>query len=152
MEEMKMKKLMMSSVLVLFVLSGLTFGMGHAGHDHAFAHYVKAQEALAADNFADAKKALTDLSAAVKGDFKALVDKAANAADIAAMRKAFKPLSAMVAKKGAPEGYGVAYCPMADNNTGGYWVQKKGDIANPYFGSSMLRCGSFKEYKEMKKE
>lgn len=32
------------------------------------------------------------------------------------------------------------YCPMADK----YWLSKKKDIENPYYGSKMLTCGSVK--------
>ena len=34
-----------------------------------------------------------------------------------------------------------AYCPMARNNRGAAWLQTLGEINNPYFGASMLRCG-----------
>ena len=34
----------------------------------------------------------------------------------------------------------LAYCPMADKP----WLQKDKDIKNPYYGSAMLTCGSFK--------
>src|SRR5690606_8003572 len=37
------------------------------------------------------------------------------------------------------------YCPMAFDNTGGYWLSNEKDIKNPYFGSKMLKCGSVKE-------
>ncbi|MCP5050698.1 MAG: DUF3347 domain-containing protein [bacterium] len=147
-----MKKFIMCLALVMFVVSGTVLIAGdHGGKAKGFKHYVAVQEALAADNVDNAKKALTVLAAASTGEFKKLVESAANAADINAVRKAFKKISAKVAAKGAPEGFGVAYCPMADNNTGAYWVQVKGDISNPYFGSTMLRCGSFKAYKEKKK-
>ena len=33
------------------------------------------------------------------------------------------------------------YCPMAFNNTGGYWLSNTKDIRNPYFGDVMLKCG-----------
>ena len=33
------------------------------------------------------------------------------------------------------------YCPMAFNNTGGYWLSNSKEIRNPYFGSKMLKCG-----------
>lgn len=36
--------------------------------------------------------------------------------------------------------YRIAYCPMAKAS----WVQSGPVIANPYFGKSMLKCGSFK--------
>ncbi|MBF0225281.1 MAG: efflux RND transporter periplasmic adaptor subunit [Desulfobacterales bacterium] len=38
-----------------------------------------------------------------------------------------------------------AWCPMAFNNRGAYWLQKTEEIANPYFGEIMLRCGEIKE-------
>lgn len=37
------------------------------------------------------------------------------------------------------------YCPMANNDKGGYWFSNTKDINNPYFGESMLRCGETKE-------
>ena len=36
------------------------------------------------------------------------------------------------------------YCPMAFDNRGASWLQDSVEIANPYFGSKMLRCGSKK--------
>ena len=35
----------------------------------------------------------------------------------------------------------VQYCPMANDDTGGYWLSEEEDILNPYFGDEMLRCG-----------
>jgi Cu(I)/Ag(I) efflux system membrane fusion protein len=34
-----------------------------------------------------------------------------------------------------------AYCPMAFDDEGAYWLSEFEDIKNPYFGASMLRCG-----------
>ncbi|PIV80759.1 hypothetical protein COW53_07960 [bacterium CG17_big_fil_post_rev_8_21_14_2_50_64_8] len=34
------------------------------------------------------------------------------------------------------------HCPMANENKGGDWIQLKTTTANPYFGPSMLLCGS----------
>jgi hypothetical protein len=31
----------------------------------------------------------------------------------------------------------VAYCPMAKRS----WLQPEGELGNPYYGQSMLRCG-----------
>ena len=39
----------------------------------------------------------------------------------------------------------LEFCPMADNNNGGFWLSSEKEIRNPYFGSSMLKCGSVKE-------
>ncbi len=112
----------------------------------ALTHYVAAQEALAADDLDQARQALQDLVQSANPTLKPLAEKAASAADIAAVRVAFKPLSEEVRKGQIPEGYVVAYCPMADGDKGAHWVQKdQPQIANPYFGASMLRCGEFKE-------
>ena len=112
----------------------------------ALLHYVAAQEALAADDLDQARQALQDLVQSASPTLKPLAEKAASAADIAAVRVAFKPLSEEVRKGQIPEGYVVAYCPMADGDKGAHWVQKdQPQIANPYFGASMLRCGVFKE-------
>ena len=112
----------------------------------ALLHYVAAQEALAADDIDQARQALQDLVQNASPTLKPLAEKAASGADITAVRVAFKPLSEQVRKGQIPEGYVVAYCPMADGDNGAHWVQKdQPQIANPYFGASMLRCGVFKE-------
>ena len=112
----------------------------------ALLHYVAAQEALASDDLDQAHQALQDLVQSASPTLKPLAEKAASAADLATVRVAFKPLSEEVRKGQIPEGYVVAYCPMADGDTGAHWIQKdQPQIANPYFGASMLRCGVFKE-------
>jgi hypothetical protein len=37
------------------------------------------------------------------------------------------------------------HCPMVNKNQGAYWVSTNPEIRNPYFGSSMLKCGSNEE-------
>jgi Cu(I)/Ag(I) efflux system membrane fusion protein len=39
----------------------------------------------------------------------------------------------------------VAFCPMAFDNKGAYWLQKEETINNPYFGPKMLRCGEIRK-------
>jgi hypothetical protein len=39
----------------------------------------------------------------------------------------------------------VAYCPMAGNGKGGYWLSAQKEIKNPYYGDEMLECGEVKE-------
>ena len=61
-------------------------------------------------------------------------------------REAFGRMSeALVAyldaqKQKPGNGVRVAYCPMVRKP----WLQKDGPIQNPYYGASMLTCGSFK--------
>ncbi|MCB9719699.1 MAG: efflux RND transporter periplasmic adaptor subunit [Candidatus Omnitrophica bacterium] len=35
----------------------------------------------------------------------------------------------------------LAFCPMAFSGDGGHWIQDEKEIANPYYGERMLRCG-----------
>ena len=39
-----------------------------------------------------------------------------------------------------PAGVRVAFCPMAMRP----WLQRDGALRNPYYGSQMLTCGSFR--------
>jgi hypothetical protein len=103
------------------------------------AEYVRTQEALAADDFAEAQRALADLIAVADSVIEPLAQAAADAADIASMRSAFKPLSELLAGMDLPFGYARAYCPMYDG--GSNWVQTDGPVRNPYYGSMMLTCG-----------
>ena len=103
------------------------------------AEYVRAQEALAADDFEEAQRALADLIAIADSVVGPLARAAAGAGDIASMRSAFKPLSELLAGMDLPAGYARAYCPMYDG--GSNWVQVDGPVRNPYYGATMLTCG-----------
>lgn len=35
----------------------------------------------------------------------------------------------------------LQYCPMANQNTGAYWLSQDSEIRNPYYGEAMLTCG-----------
>ena len=65
--------------------------------------------------------------------------------DIKVQRQSFSDVSADVEKllEGALTSGAVykQYCPMAFNNTGGYWLSNTKEIRNPYFGDVMLKCG-----------
>ena len=108
----------------------------------AFQYYVASQEALAVDNFGEAGAALEKLASESTGDLKLLAEEAAQAPDVESMRLAFIPLSDEVAKADLPGGYVMAFCPMANNNQGANWVQKDGNLMNPYFGTAMQHCGT----------
>ena len=109
-------------------------------------NYIAAQEALSADNFDQAKTALTALAAESTGDFQKNIQDAATASDIDGMRMAFRSASDVLIKNGVPAEYAVAFCPMYQASKGGSkWVQRKGTIANPYTGKSMLTCGEFQK-------
>jgi len=72
-------------------------------------------------------------------------------ADIKEARDAFYHLSnAMISLH---ESYGhrgdqqffLAYCPMARDNQGAYWMQTSNVVNNSYWGAAMLRCGEIKK-------
>ena len=110
--------------------------------ESSFQYYVASQAALAIDNYDEAGAALEKLAAESTGDLKSLAEKATQAEDIESMRRSFIALSDQIAKMDLPEGYVVAFCPMANNSMGANWVQKDGAIMNPYFGTAMQDCGS----------
>jgi Cu(I)/Ag(I) efflux system membrane fusion protein len=115
--------------------------------------YLKAQTLLAedkTDGLAAAAKAIETAAAPLGKDgapVAAGAKKLAAAATLDAARSAFGELSlALIAysdasKAGLGKDLHVAYCPMADKP----WVQKGGDIKNPYYGSEMLSCGVIKK-------
>jgi hypothetical protein len=103
--------------------------------------YMDAATALAADDFDKAKVSLTALAKQSTGEMQSRAQTAANAPDIVAMRESFKELSAIASEMQLPPEYAVAFCPMYKG--GSKWVQKKETLANPYYGKTMLTCGSF---------
>ena len=103
------------------------------------ARYILVQEALASDNYTDAKVALKSLIPLVDLRIKSLVNSAAVAEDIETMRLNFKAISEYFAVLKLPKGFSRAYCPMYRG--GSDWVQEDGPIRNPYHGSKMLTCG-----------
>jgi hypothetical protein len=72
--------------------------------------------------------------------------KLGTAKDIAEARTAFADVSSALAeyaektKSGLGADVRVAYCPMLNKP----WLTKDKTIRNPYYGASMLTCGSFK--------
>ena len=71
-----------------------------------------------------------------------------DAADIEKRRLAFEPLSdnlwAVVDHFGCGSDVEVRrfHCPMAMDGAGAYWLQNHATVDNPYYGSTMRRCGS----------
>ncbi len=124
------------------------------------AQYISIQEALAADHNKGVQEAAKAIAAGAKkldpktvtGEhathYAGLPEKIAAAGealaketDIKAQREALKKLSqpfAMWATMSKPKGIDVVFCSMAK----GSWLQKAGEIRNPYYGASMLKCGS----------
>ncbi len=110
--------------------------------DSSLQHYIAAQLALAADDYSEARRALQQLAGEAAGEIEVLAEQAVQTEDIGSLRAAFKPLSDEIIGRALPEDYAVVFCPMADQGQGAHWVQRDGEVKNPYFGSAMLTCGS----------
>ena len=118
--------------------------------------YLEIQGHLAADRYADVKgpaRALASQATAMGKEGTELARAAtamAGAADLAAAREAFGPLSdAVIARVKADKTSDVArelragYCPMNRKS----WLQREEQVRNPYYGTSMLTCGELKPVK-----
>jgi hypothetical protein len=113
------------------------------------APYLRIQTTLAADSIdgvADAANAIVKAAGALGDDGASIVAAAravALADDLTKARATFGLLSDALIAHADEAGLGelkVAFCPMARKS----WIQADGEIANPYYGSAMLTCGSFK--------
>lgn len=121
----------------------------------AYTHYIHLKDALVASDAGEAKKAAGELQASLRAISNG-TNASDNAAKIAAssdldqQRIVFSDLSnemQTLVKEGklASGSLYVEYCPMANNNQGAFWLSNEKQIKNPYFGDSMLKCGSVKE-------
>ena len=137
---------------LLLAVVGLALGVGSAAAElpaEVAAPYLHIQATLAADSTDGVSEAAQSIVAAADdlGDAGAAIVMAASAVsladDLVKTRAAFGLLSDAVIKFSDDPGLGelkIAFCPMARKS----WIQEDGDIANPYHGSEMLRCGSFR--------
>ncbi len=156
--------------LLLSLAASAIFGVAAFAHDKAaplnddqkafLSQYEAVRAALAADDLAAVKKAASGIATTPKTPpvepltaeqkdrqekFAALVKKIATADSIKTARVEFKALSKRAIHYAeGKEGYFVANCPMVEGGEGD-WVQTSKKISNPYFGKSMLTCGSIKE-------
>jgi hypothetical protein len=116
-------------------------------------HYVMIQTELSKDSIKGLDTHTAAIAKAVKGDSMKMLsadvakqaESLGKAKDLKAARAAFKPLSESLIKyvvdnKAEKGPYREAYCPMVKAG----WLQMGKEIKNPYAGSEMLDCGSFK--------
>lgn len=127
--------------------------------------YLNWKDALTNDDFKEAQKNAANFKTALKKvdmglfkdeahmvwmDFQGRLAKnlehIQHFSDIEQLRKAFQSVSVTMIEMTnsfAPLGKTiyVQHCPMADNNKGADWLSSEKEIKNPYFGSSMLKCG-----------
>lgn len=114
--------------------------------------YFDVKDALVSDDPAKAKEAAAALVTST-GDYADALNESLNTIastdDIEAQRVAFETLSMNLYDAAKEGGAGMTiykqYCPMAFDDKGAFWLSSEKQILNPYFGASMLRCGSVKE-------
>lgn len=120
--------------------------------NEVYQHYIHLKTALVNEDHTEATAGAEMLAKALKDagiESKIIVGMVA-AKDLKGKRAQFSELStelAEVFKKSKIES-GVIYkqyCPMANDNNGGYWLASEKKIQNPYYGSKMMTCGSVKE-------
>jgi Cu(I)/Ag(I) efflux system membrane fusion protein len=127
--------------------------------------YLAVQQALAADGFQEARRAITGLQSATatvdagslsgsarqvwdreRANLDKVIDRLQKSRDIEAMRTEFSPLSQEIGVLAKAFGFGEAapiyelHCPMAFGGRGAVWYQDDDEVRNPYYGASMLKC------------
>jgi len=120
----------------------------------AFA-FADAAAALAADDLAAYQHHLPDLRGALGAQIAAdtqsplarFKDSLRDPSDLKAARRDFEPLSTAVADLARAQhlqhtpGLQIFECPMAPVTGKGRWLQRTGELRNPFFGSAMPSCG-----------
>ncbi len=120
--------------------------------DEVYQHYIHLKTALVNEDAKEASSGAQMLATALKdaGIESKIIAGVVGVKDLKGKRAQFSNLSIELAdtfKKSTLES-GVVYkqyCPMANDNNGGYWLASEKKIQNPYYGSKMMGCGSVKE-------
>lgn len=132
-----------------FLVAGLAFCVSLAAQatptTTAFEHYEGVRKALASDKLADAAPHAKQLVAAVEpvggADAKTAAGALAEAKTIEDARKHFATLSSILVPKFQEAKIPGAYAYMCSMENAS-WMQRGKAIENPYYGKSMLTCGS----------
>lgn len=136
----------------VILADGLVFGDERIGA--IYPYYEKLSEHLVAEDVISVKKAALAIEEGAKkmnnSSLESTAAKMVSSDDLGELRRHFKFLSEELIKEiknsGTEEGsLFIAYCPMAFDNQGAEWLTVSSTIMNPYYGESMLNCGSIKE-------
>ena len=152
-----MKKLIFTALFSLFSILNLSAQKSDASISKLYQNYLNIKTALATDNSDQASKAAnTFIKSASMVDYKVLSEgnldvlrknasKIADSRSIETQRESFNGLSQNMISmtknfKLSDKSVFVQYCPMAEAS----WLSAEKEIKNPYYGKSMLTCGSVK--------
>ena len=152
-----MKKLILTALFSVFAVLNMSAQKSDASIAKLYQNYLNIKTALATDNSDEASKAAnTFIKSASMVDYKVLSEGnldvlrkeasvIAESRSIETQRESFGQLSNnMIALtkqyKMADQSVFVQYCPMAEAS----WLSAEKEIRNPYYGASMLKCGSVK--------
>ena len=108
--------------------------------------YLKVSEALVTDDLQSAIDAAEDLGLWAECSNEEHLDESVadleRSRNLTEARIAFREISLEVIQltRWIP-GHHVMTCPMADAD----WIQIESEVSNPYYGSTMVRCGKIKE-------
>ena len=152
-----MKKLIFTALFSIFSILNLSAQKSDASISKLYQNYLNIKTALATDNSDEASKAAnTFIKSASMVDYKVLSEgnldvlrknasKIADSRSIETQRESFNGLSQNMISmtknfKLSDKSVFVQYCPMAEAS----WLSAEKEIKNPYYGKSMLTCGSVK--------
>ncbi|MBC7555901.1 MAG: DUF3347 domain-containing protein [Chryseobacterium sp.] len=152
-----MKKLIFTTLFTVLSIFTISAQKNDATINKLFQNYLSIKNALVADNSDDASKAATEfIKSSSMVDFKILskgnlnvlrkdASQISESRSIDSQREVFEHLSQnMIALtknfKLDDKSVFVMHCPMADAN----WLSSEKVVKNPFYGSSMISCGSVK--------
>jgi hypothetical protein len=152
-----MKKLIFTTLFTVLSVFTISAQKNDASISKLFQNYLSIKNALVSDNSDAASKAandfiksasMIDMKVLSEGNIDVLRKDASQIADsrsIDSQREIFGHLSQnmIVLSKNfklADKSVFVMYCPMADAN----WLSSEKVVKNPFYGSSMISCGSVK--------
>ena len=152
-----MKKLIFTALFSIFSILNLSAQTTDASISKLYQNYIVIKDALVTDNSDGASKAANEfLKSASMVDYKVLSEgnldtlrqdasTIAESRSIETQRESFAKLSSNMIElakkfKMADSSVFVLYCPMQNAS----WLSAQKEVKNPFYGRSMLTCGSMK--------
>jgi hypothetical protein len=135
-------------ILILMTPFLLMSNLARSAEPNFLRPYLEIQTLLAKDTISGITAPAVELEKRLKAEKQSLAVKSAHelqsAKNLNEARESFLKISKAIlpwARKHQIKGIVLAYCPMKP----GHWLQKAGDLRNPYYGAEMLECGVVEE-------